>query len=128
MKLLFKADLPGGEPYRVYLSTSAETESLEGNYGVTDVEHRTIHIEASLHPATYRDTLLHETLHAVIAGSSLGHFLKDAVKRVGKLEQWLKWEELFVRTLTPILYQGLVATGWTPPRIPPSIRKNGVGK
>lgn len=67
--------------------------------GFVDFERGIIFVREGLSPTQERDTIAHETFHAFIATTGIGHLLRD---RIGA-EKADEFEELLVRIATPHL-------------------------
>jgi hypothetical protein len=85
-----------GLPFEVYEATSEDAAYLEGKYGYCDNAGQKIYLEATQGPEAWRNTLIHEMCHGIIAHSGI-----SAMIDMGGME------EAFIRVLVPHLLKGI---------------------
>ncbi len=96
-----------------FVSTRRMTETIGTRcYGGVDFEKGIIYMDKSLRksPSRLRDTLFHEIGHVIFESSGIGWWTKKEAGLYGK--KWSRFQEAFIRLLTPVLFSTLRDLGW----------------
>jgi hypothetical protein len=105
-----------GLPFEVFEVTPEDCPYIEGKYGYCDNQAQKIYLDACQAKEGWRNTLIHEMCHGIIAHSGI-----NAVVDMGDME------EAFIRILVPHLIKGLdscksLKTGGSKKRAPGYVR------
>lgn len=84
----------------VFEGTSAERDALGESFGYFDPQRLEIWTREGLSPALWANTLFHEMLHAIMAESGAGEFLRVAIESGADAGDT---EETLIRILVPHL-------------------------
>ncbi len=109
MKRLGKIDVCGVD-FDVLMGNSSDFEGLGAAYGECDTVNQEIRICEGMKPTKFRETLVHETLHGVIAGSGAYDVLASALGAQRGDPKLDSLEETLIRVLTPHLIRALAST------------------
>lgn len=113
MKLWKRLEI-GGNVVSVYSCSEKEMgEGHEESAAWYDPQSSQIRVQSDFSKDGIQDTLLHETLHAVLGISGAMTHINTGLKKKFHNEDF---EETLVRVMTSTLFQALVSAGWKPPR------------
>ncbi len=97
-----------GLPYDVFVGNWKDEVELKDNYGLCDSGNQVIWIREGHKPEQFKNTLIHEILHALIIESGA---------RLTLGENAAETEEALIQILTPHLIAGLDSlAAWKKPR------------